>query len=183
MLWIFLSQNASTNTKYFYHNSWEMKFILSTQGASWAALFFSPLDVRECFLDRGVMQDSFLTYMHFQDIQCTCIYFFSKINQLPITPHPPPAASEIVRPTNRGTQHVLHVPVTGNISGQMHVLCIRNFVTYAGLMQTGKWPLLKIRGQWAMRFCDISGHRSIRICIILLPVFVYNIIGDYRDYD
>ena len=50
-------------------------------------------------------------------------------------------------------------------------------------MQTGKWPLLKIQGQWAMRFCDISGHRSIRICIILLPVFVYNIIGDYRDYD
>ena len=81
------------------------------------------------------MQDSFLTYVHFQDIQCTCIYFFSKINQLPITPHPPPAASEMVRPTNRGTQHVLHVPVTGNISDQMHVLCIRNFVTYAGLMQ------------------------------------------------
>ena len=173
MLWIFLSQNASTNTKYFYHNSWEMKFILSTQGASRAALFFSPLNVRECFLDRGVMQDSFLTYMHFQDIQCTCIYFFSKINQLPITPHPPPAASEMVRPTNRGTQHVLHVPVTGNISGQMHVLCIRNFVTYAGLKQIGKWPLLKIRGQWAMRFSDISGHRCIRICIVL-PIFFYN---------
>ena len=44
-------------------------------------------------------------------------------------------------------QHVLHVPVTGNISGQMHVLCIRNSVTYAGLMQTVKWPLPKIRGQ------------------------------------
>ena len=27
----------------------EMKFILSTQGASRAALFFSPLNVRECF--------------------------------------------------------------------------------------------------------------------------------------
>ena len=46
------------------------------------------------------------------------------------------------------TQHVLHVAVDGYISGQMHVLCIRNFVTvYAGLMQTGKWPLLEIRGQ------------------------------------
>ena len=76
MLWIFLSRNASTFTKSFYHNSWEMKFILSTQGASRAALFFSPLNVRECFLDRGVMQDSFLTYMHFQGIQCTYIYFF-----------------------------------------------------------------------------------------------------------
>ena len=79
----------------------------------------------------------------------------------------------MVRPTNRGTQHVLHVPVTGNISGQMHVLCIRNFVTYAGLKQIGKWPLLKIRGQWAMRFSDISGHRCIRICIVL-PIFFYN---------
>ena len=49
-------------------------------------------------------------------------------------------------------------------------------------MQTGKWPLLKIQGQWAMRFSDISGHHSIRIYIVL-PVFVYNIIGDYRDYE
>ena len=33
-----------------------------------------------------------------------------------------------------------------------------------------------------MRFCDISGHGSIPICIVM-PVFVYNIIGDYRDYE
>ena len=77
----------------------------------------------------------------------------------PPSPHPPrPPPSEMVHPTNREfhmshkiisfvTQHVLHIPVTGNISGQMHVLCIRNFVTYAGLKQIGKWPLLKIRGQ------------------------------------
>ena len=49
MLWILLSRNASSNTKSFYHNSWEMKFILSTQEASWAGFFFSPLNVRECF--------------------------------------------------------------------------------------------------------------------------------------
>ena len=88
------------------------------------------------------------------------VYIFSKINQ-PLTPPPPPHS----RPPQKWsapqtvefpTSHVLHVPATGNISGQMHVLCIRNFVTYAGLMQTGKWPLLKIRGQWAMRFPDIS---------------------------
>ena len=44
--------------------------------------------------------------------------------------------------------HVLYVPVIRNynISGEMHVLCIRHFVTYAELMQTGKWSLLKIRG-------------------------------------
>ena len=33
-----------------------------------------------------------------------------------------------------------------------------------------------------MTFSDISGHCSIRICIVL-PVFVYNIIVDYRDYE
>ena len=51
MLWILLSRNASTkiNTKSFYHNSWEMKFILSTQEASWAGFFISPSNVRECF--------------------------------------------------------------------------------------------------------------------------------------
>ena len=76
-----------------------------------------------------------LTYMHFQDMQS--IHFFqNQTTPHPTTPPPPP------------TQHVLYVPVIRNynISGQMHVLCIRNFVTYAELMQTGKWSLLKIRG-------------------------------------
>ena len=90
------------------------------------------------------------------------VYIFSKINQS-LTPPPPPqkwsARQTVEFPASHisfVTQHVLHAPATSNISGQMHVLCIRNFVTYAGLMQTGKWPLLKIRGQWAMRFPDIS---------------------------
>ena len=102
------------------------------------------------------MPDSFLTYLHLQDIQC--IYFF----QDHPAPHPtippwPPALLKngppgkqwnfprLIFPLSR-MQNVLHVPVTRDISGQMHVFCIRNFFTYAGLMQTGKWPLLKIRG-------------------------------------
>ena len=102
------------------------------------------------FLDSVLnMQDSILPI-------CTSricrVYIFFKIKQPLIPPLPPPP-----------TQHVLYVPVIRNynISGQMHVLCIRNFVTYAELMQTGKWSLLKIRGLWAMGFSDISGHHSI----------------------
>ena len=64
MLWIFLSRNASTNTKSFYHNSWEMKFILSTQGASRAALFFSPLNVRECFFSYLYALPGYTVYMY-----------------------------------------------------------------------------------------------------------------------
>ena len=51
---------------------------------------------------------------------------------------------------------MLCVPVIRNynISGQMHVLCIRNLVTYAGtvvvLQVLSKWSLLKIRGLKAM---------------------------------
>ena len=91
------------------------------------------------------MQNSFLTYMHFQDIQS--IHFF-KINRPLIPPLPPPpplrlpqkwSAQQIVEfPTSHTcisfvTQHVLCVPVIPNynIPGQMHVLCIRNVVTYA----------------------------------------------------
>ena len=88
MLWILLSRNASTNTKSFYHNSWEMKFILSTQGASQAPFFFQPTErAWMCFLDRGVMQHSFLTYMHFQDIQCTCKS--TSPSPHPLIPSPP----------------------------------------------------------------------------------------------
>ena len=65
--------------------------------------------------------------------------------------------ARVSRPTNRGISHVSYflchatcAPRSSLSSGHMHVLCIRNFVTYAGLMQTGKWPLLtftEIRGQ------------------------------------
>ena len=82
MLWIFLSRNASTNTKSFYHNSWEMKFILSTQGASRAALFFSPLNVRECFFFLPICTSR---------VYSVHVYIFSKINQPPITPPPTPS--------------------------------------------------------------------------------------------
>ena len=174
MLWILLSRNASTNTKSFYHNSWKMKFTLPTQGASrahWTC-------VNVFFWTEELCRILFLPI-------CTSRIYSVHVNQPAPHPTPPPhpglpqkwsARQTVEFPTSHisfVTQHVLHVAVTGNVSGQMHVLCIRNFVTYAGLMQTGEWPLLKIRGQWAMRFSDISGHRSIRICIVL-PVFVYN---------
>ena len=187
MLWILLSRNASTNSKSFHHNSWEMKFILSTQGASRT---ISPLNVHKCFFFGQRSYAGFFSYLF--ALPGYTVYmsvFCLKINQpLSPPPRPPPhpcspqkwsARQTVEFPTCHiffVTQHVLHVLVTGNISGHMHVLCKRNFVTFAGLMQTGKWPLLKIRGQWAMRFSDISGHRRIRICI-RLPVFVY------RDYE
>ena len=102
--------------------------------------------------------------------------FFTKSNNPSShhTPPPPPyhppqkwSARQIVEfPMSHISflmHHVLYVPVIRNynISGEMHVLCIRHFVTYAELMQTGKWSLLKIRGLWAMGFSDISGHHSI----------------------
>ena len=69
--------------------------------------------------------------------------FFLKINQPLISPlrlAQKWSAQQIVEfPTSHTcisfvTQHVLCVPVIRNynISGQMHVLCIRNVVTYAG---------------------------------------------------
>ena len=101
------------------------------------------------------MQDSFLlTYMHFQNIYCTCIYFFQ--NQPAPQPLPPPSPPPpLPLPATRQTvefptshisfvmQHVLH---TGNILCQMDVLCKKEFChLYAGLMQSSKWPVLKIR--------------------------------------
>ena len=84
MLWIPLTRYA------------EIKFKLSTQGASWAGFLISPLYMCEFLLDNGLVQDSFLTYMHFQEI---CIFF--NINQPLTTPTLPPpsqATSEIVDP-------------------------------------------------------------------------------------
>ena len=160
MLWILLSRNASTNTKSFYHNSWKMKFILSTQRASRAGFFFSPLNVRECVFGQRSYAGFFSYLYALPGYTVVHVYIFSKNQPAPQpTPMPPPhprppqkwsALQTVEFPTSHVsfvTQHVLHVPVTGNISGLMHVLCIRNFVTFAGLMQTGKWPLLKIRGQ------------------------------------
>ena len=101
MLWILLSRNASTNTKSFYHNSWEMKFILSTQGASQAPFFFSPLNVREC-----VFWTEELCSILFLPI-CTSRIYSVHVNQpaphpTPSSPHPlPRSASEMVRPTTR----------------------------------------------------------------------------------
>ena len=86
------------------------------------------------------MQNSFLTYMHFLDTHS--LDFFQ--NQSTPQPTPPPpqiwSAQQIMEfPTSHTyisfvTQHVLYVPVicNYNISRQMHVLCIRNVVTYAG---------------------------------------------------
>ena len=99
----------------------------------------------------------FFSYLYVYRIYSVHVCIFSK-NQP--APQPTPTAPDPARPPRWSarqtvefptshisfvTQHVLHVPVTGNISGHMHVLCIRNFVTYAGLLNsTGKWPLLTI---------------------------------------
>ena len=123
------------------------------------------------------------------------VYIFFKINQPLNPPLPPPlrlpqkwSAQQIVEfPTSHTcisffTQHVLYVPVIRNynISGQMHVLCIRNVGTYAGtvvvLQVLSKWSLLKIRGLWAMGFSNISGHHSIfgsDSLVLPVAVFVY----------
>ena len=79
--------------------------------------------------------------MHFQDTQS--IHFFQNQSTPQPTTAPPPqiwSAQQIMEfPTSHTyisfvTQHVLYVPVIRNynISRQMHVLCIRNVVTYAG---------------------------------------------------
>ena len=185
MLWILRSRNASTNTIIF--------FIITVGKSS------SHCQPRE-HLEQGFFQPTERAWMFFFG-QRSYAGSFSYLYALPgytvymyicflksTSPSPPPprppqkwcARQTVEFPTSHisfVTQHVLHVPVTGNISSHMLVLCIRNFVTFAGLLnKTGKWPLLKIWGQWAMRFSDISGHRRIRICIVL-PVFFY------RDYE
>ena len=151
MLWILLSRNASTNSKSFYHNSWEMKFILSTQGASRTGFFFSPLNVHKFFFFGQRSYAGFFSYLY--ALPGYTVYmsvFFSK-NQP--APQPTPTAPDPTRPPRWSarqtvefptshisfvTQHVLHVPVTGNISGHMLVLCIRNFVTLAGLLNANR---------------------------------------------
>ena len=184
MLWILLSRNASINTKSFYHNSWEIKFMLSTQGASPPGFFFQPTE-RLWFFFFGQRSDAgfFSSYLYaFPEYILYMYIFFPKSTSPSTTPptEPPPplplpATRQTVEfPTSHISfvmQHVLH---TGNILCQMDVLCKKEFChLYAGLMQSSKWPVLKIRQLWGMSFSDISGHRSIRICIVL-PVFVYS---------
>ena len=128
-----------------------MKFILSTQGASRTGFFFSPLNVHKCFF----FWTEKLCRILFLPICTSRIYsvhvcIFSK-NQpapqpTPTAPDPPrpprwSARQTVEFPTSHisfVTQHVLHVRVTGNISGHMHVLCIRNVVTYAGLLNANR---------------------------------------------
>ena len=163
--------------------------MLSTQGASWVGLFFQPTVGAWNFFGEW-------TYAGFFSYLCalpgyTVYLYFSK-SPSP-SPHHPFAASETVGPTDRGKHAYfprLIFPLSRNIcftfqslaifSGQVHVLCIRNFVNCAGIIQTGKWALLKIRELWEMRFSDISGHRSIRICIVRQSLFT---ISDNRDYE
>ena len=183
MLWIPLTQckepisTASTQVQVqnlFYDNSdncWEIRFMLSTQGASPAGLFFQP----------AVGAWNLFWYLYFSKSPSP-------------SPHHSLAASEMAGPKDRGKHAYffprLIFPLSRNVcftfqslaifSGQVHVLCIRNFVTWAWLIQTGKWRLLKIRGLREVRFSDISGHRSIRICIVRQCLFT---IGDNRDYE
>ena len=126
------------------------------------------------FLDSALMQESFLTLYALPGYTVyTCIYFSKSPSPLP---HHPFTTSEMVGPTDRGkhayfisfvTQHMLHVSVTG----KMHVICIRNFVTYTGLMKTSikatytdNSRTLSNEILWYLRSPD---NRSIRICIVL----------------
>ena len=94
------------------------------------------------------MQDSFLALYALPGYTVhTCIYFSKPPSPLP---HHPFTTSEMVGPTDRGKHAYffprLIFPLSRNIrftfqslvifSGQMHVICIRNFVTYTGLMKT-----------------------------------------------
>ena len=63
-------------------------------------------------------------------------------------------------------------------SSQMQALCIRSFVTYAGLMQTGTGVAFTENSR---TLSNAQVTERFRICIVLL-VFVYNN-GDYRDYE
>ena len=129
-----------------------MKFILSTQGASRAGYFFSPLNVRECFFGQRSYAGSF-SYLCTLPGYTVYMYMFFLKSTSPSPPSPPlrppqkwSARQTVEFPTSHiSFSHATCAPRPS--SGHMHVLCIRNFFTYAGLMQTGKWLLLKIRGQ------------------------------------
>ena len=148
------------------------------------------------FLDSGLKWLCRILFLPICISRIYRVYIFSKSID-PSSHHSPPpplrlpqkwSAQQIVEfPTSHTcisffTQHVLYVPVIRNynISGQMHALCIRNLVTYAGtvvvLQVLSKWSLLKIRGLWAMGFSNISGHHSIfgsDSLVLPVAVFVY----------
>ena len=148
------------------------------------------------FLDSGLKwYAEFFSYLYAFPGYTEYTFFQNQSTPHPTTTPPPPlplpqkwSAQQIVEfPTSHTcisfvTQHVLYVPVIRNynISGQMHVLCIRNLVTYAGtvvvLRVLSKWSLLKIRGLWAMGFSNISGHHGIfgsDSLVLPVAVFVY----------
>ena len=97
MLWILLSRNASTSTKSFYHNSWEMKFILSTQEASWAGFFFSPLNVCECFFGQRSYAGFFSYLFALPGYTVYMSVFCRKINQPLSPPHGPRPTPALLR--------------------------------------------------------------------------------------
>lgn len=58
------------------------------------------------------------------------------------------------------TQHTLHVSVTGNIFRSDARYLHKELCHLWKQVLPVKWPILVIRGLWAMRFSDISGHRT-----------------------
>ena len=108
LLWIFLSRNASTNTKTIYHNSWEIKVMLSTLGglgsissrfffsAHWTCVNFFWTD-ELCRIPFLPICTSRLYGVH--------VYIFFQNRPAP-HPTPAPPALEMVRPTNCGISHV-----------------------------------------------------------------------------
>ena len=107
LLWIFLSRNASTNTKSIYHNSWEIKFMLSTLGGlgSISSRFFFSAHWT-CVNFFGQMSYAgFLSYLYALPGYTVYMYIFFPKSTSPL-PHPAPPALEMVRLTNCGISHV-----------------------------------------------------------------------------
>ena len=126
-LWIRLTRYASANTKSFYNNNWEIKFLVSTLGASRASrvFFFTVRAWIFFFLDSELMQDSFLTYMHFQDVQC--LYIFSKSpSPSPHQSHPPPPQKWSARQTVETCVFfpTSHIPLSRNMCFTYHSVVI-----------------------------------------------------------
>ena len=139
-------------------------------GSISSRFFLSPLNVRGFFFF-GTEE---LCWILFLPICTSRIYSV----HVYITPLPP--ATEMVRPTNRGISHVsyflCHATCAPRSSHWWYFRSnarslYKEFCHLCRVNAKSKWPLLKIQAQWAMRFSDISGHRSIRICIVL-TVFV-----------
>ena len=143
--------------------------------------FFEPnVGAWGVFLDSALMHDSFLTYVHFQDIECIHLYIFQNHPAPhPTTPSPPQTDRgklayffpRLIFPFSRSICFKFQSLVM--FSGLMHVICIRNFVTDTGWMETSikvtyadNSRTLSNEILWYLRSPN-SNNRSSRFCIVL----------------